>query len=141
MQVRNTWRYFEIYITAAGSASPSMTEVKIAQTVGGTNVATSATVTAPNGTAFGAPGNLIDGNVNDPSYWVHGGFPATVLFDWGAGNEKTIAEVQIYPRASVLVDSPTDFLFKVSQDGVDFFTIKTNTGVSGWANAYKVFTI
>ena len=134
-------RYWRINVTETTSGADhllSCYEFEMRATVGGTDQCTGGTASASvnSSTAY----KLFDNTT--ATYWVNGGPSVDFWFqyDFGAGNEVTVLELQFMPR--YVGQSLKDFQLQYSDNGTDFFTLNSWTEVSGWIGGVeKLFQV
>ena len=125
------YRYWRIYITDSSSASNlvSLYEAEMRATVGGADQCTGGTATASH--ADGDAYKLFDDNSG--TYWINGspGEDTWFQYDFGSGNAVEVAEIAMVPRYGSS-QTPTDFSLQYSDNGTDYTTAATWTGVTDW---------
>ncbi|RYF06167.1 MAG: discoidin domain-containing protein, partial [Comamonadaceae bacterium] len=138
------YRYWRINATATTNGSAvGIFEVELRTAVGGADVTTPSTPTTGGGAGtVGATAPAVDNNTT--TYW-NGSFtpPSWIRFD--LATPRMIKEVAILARdlqVTPYTGAPTSFTVEASEDGVDFATAATFTGVTGWSNTvFKTFPI
>lgn len=131
-----TYRYMRLNVTASAASPIDLMELEVYQTVGGANVATTATATA----SAGSPAGLIDGSVGG-GLWEPGSAPQWAKLDWGAGNAKRIAQIGMAARSGFESRCPRDFDIQVSNDNSTWTTLKSFTGQSFGSGAITKFLL
>lgn len=131
-------RYWRIYISATQDGTvPTLTELGLRTTAGGSSVATGGTALASaEYSGFAPAGNAFDRNFT--SAWTSSAAPAQWLrYDFGAGNDKDIVQFEVrnvyHPNHNSIGSSPKDFLLQYSDDATSWTTALTVTSQTGWA--------
>lgn len=145
-------RYWRIYVTANnGDGFLSMNEVELRLTAGGADQASGGTASASS-SYFGDNGNrAFDNNTTDVNSWVTSwaGGPEWLRYDFGAGNDKAIAEVAIWPESTTsYTRAPKDFKIQSSADGSTWTDAATYATITGWSSfgaggggIYRTFSV
>jgi hypothetical protein len=125
------WRIKFHTTNDTGGGTMQVGEVELHTSIGGADVTGSGTASASynNGTA----GDAFDNNTS--SHWdvASGNYPATLVYDFGAGNEKDIVEFAIY--ASDGPSAPRKFDLEWSDDNSAWTTLFEIAGETGWSSA------
>lgn len=134
-----TYRYWQLYITAVGSGNyAAISELELAQTLGGANAAQIHDQLTSNGHFGGmpgyAPGMIFDGDVNTLFHSVDrtttGGI-TTITIDFGPtqANWKAFQEMRVTSRNDGNHNqAPVDYKLRASDDGTTYNDVITVTG-------------
>jgi len=134
----NVWRPIEFAADGTG--------------LSGTVVPIMTSATAPSGVVTGgtvangqlwSPFNNISETTAGDSYLVLQGFPTTLSYDFGSGNEKTIITYTIKNDTGDLTRAPKDWTFEASTDNFSssVVTLDTVTGETSWgASEIRLFS-
>ncbi len=124
-------RYWRIHITESTSANNlvSLYEAQMRATVGGADQCSGGTASASH--ADGDAYKLFDDNSG--TYWINGspGEDTWFQYDFGSGNTVEVAEIAMVPRYGSS-QTPTDFSLQYSDNGTDYTTAATWTGITDW---------
>jgi hypothetical protein len=131
-------RHWRIYVTQRGTDATycNIAEIKYRITAGGATVTGSGTASASSsqGAGFDA------GKAYDTSHgtcWAMqtgSNVPEWNAYDFGAGNDKDIVEVAITGLNFAGYQTPRGFDIQHSDDGTNWTTALSVTGLSAWAN-------
>ncbi|WP_332772926.1 hypothetical protein [Phenylobacterium sp.] len=137
-------RYYSLLITDTftGSGTMLIEEVELLESFNGGNVAPLATVTCNVASVAGLPGYVVDGFSSKGEAATLAGHtyshvtninnrPVRYIFDFGAGYSPAIAMYQISGIDGG--NTPSDWTFESSPDGVTWTVIDTVVGEDTWA--------
>jgi hypothetical protein len=82
-----------------------------------------------------------DDSISGTDYWNGDGVPGWLKYDFGSGNEKTIARYTITAYSSAGYRAPKDFTFEGSNNNSDWDILDTQTALSWGASEKKTFNI
>lgn len=128
-------RYWRINISANNGSlgTTIITEFEMRTAQGGSNVVSGGTALASSEMGSGlAASKAFDGSTS--TYWASTNPVATLQYDYGAGNAKTIVEVALRcaPGGESPVTAPKDFTIQYSDDGAAWTTVYTATNQTSW---------
>jgi len=137
-----TRRYWRIYVTATTDNYVSFQEIELRNVASGSDLTGSGTASASFSESGNTPNKAVDNNSS--TFW--GSYNHTVpqwwAYDFGAGNLYDILEIAITARTpSYYGEAGTDFLWQYSDDGINWFTRKSITGLSWSAGETKVINV
>lgn len=125
-------RYWRIFVSAVnGATQTEICEVELRLAAGGADQCSGGTPTASGAViGFGAT----NGFDNSPaaSWKTNGTNNVWLKYDFGAGNEKDIAEVAIVAATEGPTAAPKNFVIAYSDDDSTFTPLVTLTNVTGW---------
>ena len=130
-------RYWRIYISATRDGTiPTLTELGLRTTPGGTSVATGGVAAASaEFSGFAPAGNGFDRNFTS-AWTAPSGPPHWLRYDFGAGNDQDIVQFEVrnvyHQNHNSIGSSPKDFLFQYSDDATSWTTVLTVTNQTGW---------
>ena len=136
-------RYWRINILTTAQGYVGMYEMELRDTPGGADRTTpGGTITAQSSVGGWAPSQLIDNN-NALGWASSNPAPQWVVFDFGAGNSFDIVELYILPRSdsSLWTQAPSSFDWQWSDDGNNWFTATTKTGITWSSAAAQTFNV
>lgn len=134
-----THRYWLLSITAANSDATGVVSIHnmiLAESAGGPDVSTSATVTANSSQGGLGPARLNDGDFTTNWVSAAGAFPRTIQVDFGAtaSNWKGIGEVRLSCNSAWAPQAPKDYTLAWSDDASTWTTVMTVTGETSWGS-------
>jgi hypothetical protein len=132
-------RYWRLYIDDSNYGGyVNLMELELRTSIGGSSVATGGTASASS-TGFGwSASNAFDGLTNTFGTGWHSNtnnLPTTaewLQYDFGAGNDKDIAEFAIWARTSQVDFFPKDFRLQWSDNGSTYTDVWRAKGVTSW---------
>lgn len=138
---------FRIYMTSSQIAGNwyAIGEVELRPSVGGPDLTTPSSACSASSTYSSNSASKIVDNAGSSgtSTWQSNGSGDQWVTISPNGNIVSVVELAIWPVTGYLNDAPKDFLFQGSNDsGATWNTIKSITGVTGWAtNTAKTFVL
>lgn len=141
---RIPYRYYRIYITAAGSGTQIyLGEVELRVVIGGADVTSPSTPT--NQSSYILTGStpnasrLVDNNTG--TWWLtsSGSLPAWASFD--LLTPMDIRQIAMLPNASYLARAPRDFIVQGSNDGTTWTDIQSFASQTWQANTWKTYDL
>lgn len=130
-------RYWRLNITAANSDATGVVSIHnmiMADTAGGPDLSTGATVTANSSQGGLGPARLNDGDFTTNWVSAAGAFPRTIQLDFGAtaGAWKALAEVRLSCNSTWAPQAPKNYTLDWSDDASTWTTVMTVTGETSW---------
>jgi len=114
-----------------------LAEVQMRITLGGGDVCSGGTASTTTGYNAGTPALVFNNNFSDYIQYTAGN--ANIRYDFGNGNEKDI--VQYTLSSTVTVSGPSSWIFRWSDNGSDWTTVDSRSGISWSGQETKTFTI
>lgn len=118
-------RYWRVYVTAntGSTAHLSINEIQLRESLGGADATGSGTASQSAFWFTGYEGSKAFDN-NNSTHWYNSppGMPQWVSYDFGAGNDKDIVELAIFPNAN-RPQNPSSFALQYSDDNSSWTTL------------------
>lgn len=142
MAAHRYWR-LRCRLNAGDSGFTGLTEIQMRTVSGGANVATGGTAISTGTIQAGSAAQCFDGNTTTTLIQWSGngaGGALSVGYDFGAGNEKDILEIVVWPDKDAAARAFGEFDAQYSDDNVTWTTAWSVTA-SGWVvGTSKTFT-
>jgi hypothetical protein len=129
-----TYRYYKFLTSGNNGSSGAILfeEIAVAESNGGASVSQKARVSGSTGLFSGAEGPNAAINQNTGDWWQ----PATggnIVFDFGV--KRTLTEAIFTPHPSFLDRTPTQIEVLGSNDGSNYTSLHTFSGLTSWTGA------
>ena len=127
-------RYWRINVTAFnGGTVLTIHEITMAESIGGSNVATGGTASASSTFGGAVASRAFDGNSSTEWSSSSSSMPQWIAYDLGAGVKKHVVSVSITcPGSGFTNRAPKDFDIQYSDDGSSWTTYWSVTNQTGW---------
>ena len=135
-------RYWRLYMTAGAVSACAVMEMELRSTAGGGDKTGSGTASSSSNYPGWPPSQVFDDNTG--TGWSSAdstNYPHSITYDFGSAASFGIVQIVITPRASIIEQAPTAFQWQWSDDGIDFTTQRTYTGITWPGGTPQTFDV